>query len=616
MKNLTITLILMILSSSILLAQSNADADPNAVTNPHATTFTDDLFDHQFDFICGDASGEAGIETNGDYIYTSKWNGNKFFCYEIDGTFLGEFYITGVSEVRDMAYDGTYFYGAAANTALFEMDFVEQSGTLISTLTAPVDTRACAYDAEYDGFWGNNGSSDITLYDRAGSILNSFPCGAHSSYIGFARLNDAGNEWLYGFAMSGGVNLCDLVQMDPETGVETGVVFDAIGYSSSGAGFAGGLASFDTYEPGRWTLLGIIQNETIFGVEGGIAGPPPDLDLKLTWIPEPNTGFELGVEDIVIKVKNQGAVTQTDFDVQYRVDGSAWVTETVPGPLAMGESMDYTFATAYDFSAFDTYYIEGEVILAGDEYPENNSGDKTIQNYDPLEWCYYSITLWDDYGDGWNGGYVQIFGDGVEYINATLDAGSGPETIEFLVQDSAFLTAVWISGGWPYECSYIIYDLNGDPIFEDGIGGVDPTGGDIGYTSCWIPDFDAGVTNIISPHSGMLLGIESVIIEVKNFGAQTLSEIPVGFNLDGAGWINEIIPGPIEPDEEIEYTFIDSVNLSEIGTYFIEVCTFVPDDEDPLNDCQDEVIENLNCFYMDGTTSTESEYIEIGRAHV
>ncbi len=609
MKKLTSLFILMIFGSSILFAQMTTreqiesqgrvtitDVDPAARVNSHHSPFvTDDLFDHQFDFICGDASGEAGVETNGEYIYTSKWNGDGFFCYEMDGTFLGAFPVPGESAVRDLAYDGTYFYGAAASTALYEMDFVGQSGTLISTLTAAVATRACAYDAEFDAFWGNNWSDPITLYDRTGGILNQFNCGAYESYYGFAWLNDAGTSWLYGFAQAGGTSQAVIVQIDPYTGAETGVTFDAIVYSSTGTGIAGGLASFDSYAPGWWTLLGIIQNETIFGVEGGIAGPPPDLDLALKGILEPNSGFGLGVEDIVFRVKNQGAITQSNFDVQYRVDGGAWVTETISGPLAQGESIDYTFSTPYDFSAFGVYFIEGEVILAGDEHPENNSGDKEIENMDPSQFCLYSITMWDDYGDGWNGGYVQIFGDGVEFVNATLASGAGPETVEFLVQDGSFLTAVWTAGGWPYECSYAIYDMDGELIFEDGMGGVDPVGGDIDYASCTPPPpIDAGVTAILSPVSGLGLGVEAVTIIAKNFGLDPLAEVPVGFNLDATGWVNEIVPGPVAPGEEVEYTFTATVDLTEIGTYFLEACTFVPDDEDPLNDCTDVEVVNID----------------------
>ncbi len=612
MKNLTISLILMILSSSILLAQSNSDIDPNAITNPHATTFTDDLFDHQFDFICGDASGEAGIETNGDFIYTSKWNGEGFFCYEMDGTFLGWFEVPGTAAVRDMAYDGTYFYGAAASTALFEMDFVGQSGTLISTLTAAVATRACAYDAEYDGFWGNNWSDPITLYDRSGNILKQFDCGTHESYYGFARIyQTCEGPWLYGFAQSGGINSCDIVQIDPETGEETGVVFDAVGYSSTGTGIAGGLASFDCYAPGWWTILGIIQNENIFGVEGGGAGPGVCEDLSLQGILEPNTGFGLGIEDIIIKVKNVGYVTQNNFDVRYKVDGGVWITETVPNPLSGGETILYTFNQAYDFSEYGEYFIEAEVLHPEDENPDNNYADKTITNWDPSQWCNYSITMWDDYGDGWNGGFVQIFGDGVEYVNATLASGAGPETIEFLVADDSFLTAIWTAGGWPYECSYEIFDHGNNSIFQDGFGGVDPTGGDIGYASCEPPPpIDAGVIEIISPPEfGMLLGVEPVIIKVKNFGSETLSEIPVGFKFNEDDWVNEIIPGPLAHDEEVEYAFTDSVDLTVIELNYIVTCTFVPDDTMSINDCQSIEIYVPGDPYCDAWTNTEDEYI-------
>ena len=628
MKKLTSLFILMIFGSSMLFAQmhtpeqiaqkkmnangikpvmSIVDADINAVTNPHATTFTDELFDEQFQFICGDASGEAGIETNGDYIYTSLWNSTGFVCYEMDGTFLGTFQVPGEAGVRDLAYDGTYFYGAAASTALFEMDFVGQSGTLISTLTAAVATRAIAYNPDYDAFYGNNWSDPITLYDRTGGILNQFNCGAYESYYGFAWLNDAGTPWLYGFSQAGGASAAVIVQLDPETGAESGVTFDANVYSTTGAASAGGLAAFDTYAPGWWTILGILQNETIFGLEGGIAGPPPVLDLKLTGISEPNSGFGLGVEDVIIGVKNSGSETQSNFDVQYRVDGGTWVTEMIAGPLAMGESIVYTFTTSYDFSAFAEYYIEAEVILAGDEHPENNSGDKTIENWDPSAWCEYSLTMWDSYGDGWNGNTIQIFGDGVEYVNATIATGFGPETVYFNVGDGAFLTAVFTGTAWPEENTYEVYDSYGELIFADG---PTPTGGDIGYASCTPPEpIDAGVTAIISPVSGMLLGIEPVTVMVKNFGSESLAEIPVGFDLDAAGWVNEVVPGPVGPGEEVEYTFTATVDLTEIGTYFIEACTFVPGDVDPLNDCQDAEIVNAEGIYCEASTVTEDEWI-------
>ncbi len=84
---------------------------------------TDELFDLQFDWPVGVGGGEAGIECDGNYIYTSKWNGTSFCKYELDGTYIGPFNCGSAGSVRDMAFDGTYFYGAAANTTVYQMDF-------------------------------------------------------------------------------------------------------------------------------------------------------------------------------------------------------------------------------------------------------------------------------------------------------------------------------------------------------------------------------------------------------------------------------------------------------------------------------------------------------------
>jgi uncharacterized protein (TIGR02145 family) len=606
MKKLTNLFILMILGSSMLFAQinkneqienkdriTNTDVDPNAKVNPHATTFTDGLFDHQFDFPVSSVSGQRGIETNGNYIYTSRWYECKFYCYEMDGTYIGYFYVSGISGVRDMAYDGTYFYGTAANTTLYEMDFEGVSGTLISTLSAAVDTRACAYDPDYDAFWGNNWTSPITLYDRTGNIINQFFCGAHGSYYGFAYLNDAGNEWLYGFAQSGGINSCDIVQIDPVTGDETGVVYNAIEFSSSGTGIAGGLAAFDTYVPGYWTLLGVIQDETIFGVEGGTATPQPDIDLKITGIIEPNDGFGLGIENIIICIKNGGTITQSNFEVRYSVDSCAWITETVTGPIQQGETIEFTFITPYDFSEIGEHFIESEVIIPGDEIPSNNYRNKTIENWGTGIVCHHTITMWDDYGDGWNGGYVQIFGDGVELFNGTLASGSGPETFEFFVYQGTFLTAVFTPGGWPEECSYQVYAFHSDYlIFEDGIGGVAPEGGDIGYGSCEV--FDAGISEIYSPENGMNLGNEVVTVNLLNYGYQEIMNIPVGFTVDNDTMIMEIASGPISYGSSYEYTFTALADLSEPGQHNIEVCTFLDGDGNSNNDCLEKNIFNYS----------------------
>ena len=139
--------------SLIQMEQVN-DVDPDA--KPIGTIPpSDDLFDLQFSWPAGVGGGEAGIETNGNYIYTTKWNGDgEYYRYGMDGTYIEVFTIGSAQDVRDMAFNGTYFYGSAANTTVYELDLDNE--TLISQFTAPTACRAIAYNEDDDLFYGNN----------------------------------------------------------------------------------------------------------------------------------------------------------------------------------------------------------------------------------------------------------------------------------------------------------------------------------------------------------------------------------------------------------------------------------------------------------------------------
>ena len=90
--------------------------------------------------------------------------------------------------------------------------------------------------------------------------------------------------------------------------------------------------------------------------------------------------------------------------------------------------------------------------------------------------CEHSITLWDDYGDGWNGGFVNVYVDSNLALSVTLASGSGPETVYFDASTGSTIQTVWTASSWPEESSYCIYETNGLELGCDGLGGVAPTG--------------------------------------------------------------------------------------------------------------------------------------------
>jgi len=308
--------------------KSSLERDPNATIHSHHGSSTDELFDLQFSYPVGIGGGEAGIECDSNYFYTTKWNGNAFYKYELDGTYIGEFTVDGCpGSIRDLAYDGQYFYGAAADNTVYEMDFENQ--IVISTINAPIAVRAIAYDEYADGFWANNWSDTITLFDRNGTTLDSFPCGVFQSYYGFAWEDVLdGGPYLWGYGQDG-ATLNQLVQFDIATGLET-VIFD-VSIATPLTGIAGGLFISEGIVPGEWTIGGLCQNDMIWGLELGYTALPespaaptdvtviPDasgaLATEINWIcpTETVSGFPLQ-ELLEMRVYRDNELIYTDFE--------------------------------------------------------------------------------------------------------------------------------------------------------------------------------------------------------------------------------------------------------------------------------------------------------------
>ncbi|MEM7187688.1 MAG: GEVED domain-containing protein, partial [Bacteroidota bacterium] len=103
-------------------------------------------------------------------------------------------------------------------------------------------------------------------------------------------------------------------------------------------------------------------------------------DVGFTEITAPVTAQGLGMETITATLKNFGATPQSNFDVQYTINGGAAVVETFAGTLAPEEEVTYDFATQGDFTAVDTYNIVVSSDLTGDQQPSNDEAMVTIEN--------------------------------------------------------------------------------------------------------------------------------------------------------------------------------------------------------------------------------------------
>lgn len=451
-----IALLALFFSSGVLWAQSALDIAPKKAP---VTIATDDLFDLQFDWVVGVGGGEAGIETNGNYIYTSKWNGTgEYYKYNMDGSYVGQIMVTGAGAVRDLAFNGTYFYGAAAATTVFEMDL--DNAVKISQFTAPIAVRAIAYNEVDDAFYGNNWSDNITKFNSSGANLGSFPVGPiGTDYYGFAFDNySLGAPYLWGYAQTG-TTLNELVQIQLPGGTETGTYFDVGTVAAVGTGIAGGLCIDDNLVSGFWTIMGTSQNVDIWGLELCLSGPPLTNDVGISAIVSPVSGMNLGDEVVTVTVKNFGTAAQSNIPISYSMDGGTPVTATIAGPIAGGATVDYTFPGTVDLSAYGTYDFESCTYLAGDENPANDCKTKTVEN-SAGAYCDATTSTEDEYisnvlfgsidnTSGWQGGVA-------DYTAMSTEIAAGASefmTITNPVPYASDLVSVWVDWNMDYEFS-------------------------------------------------------------------------------------------------------------------------------------------------------------------
>lgn len=261
------TILFVFAFSFVLFAQQ--DADPNAgPVNPPSSIMAqwDVLLQFDASAISG-AAGNAGAEWDGTSFYTTRWASNLIHEYSADGTTLiREFSIPGVSGLRDLAYDGQYFYGGAAANTIYQMDF--STNTLIGTIPTTEAVRHIAYDSDNDAFWVGNWSTDIVLISRTGTELARITANPSvTSNYGSAYDNvSAGGPYLWVFSQGGGAGTPQFVnQLHLPDGTPTGVAHDVL--TDVGVGgtlsIAGGLFCMTDFASGFVTLGGLLQGNPI-----------------------------------------------------------------------------------------------------------------------------------------------------------------------------------------------------------------------------------------------------------------------------------------------------------------------------------------------------------------
>jgi hypothetical protein len=271
-------------SSKGVLAAHDSESAPGTFRQSNRG-FSRAMWDLEFNYSSGDSAGANGqaavILTPGGEFWTSRWQNDTIYRFNTSGQFLGPFTISNgaqtLSGIRAMTTDGTSIFAVNNTRTIFTIDPVRRTVTSQVTALASIDLRYITYDPTANsglgGFWVGNFSTDINLVARNGGVLQTIPASTHDLESVYSAVIDnasTGGPYLWVFTHSGGASQANIIQVDVNTGRQTGIMREVtadLGEAPEDLG--GGLFLTDQLFAGKTTLIGLLQGgpNRIFGYD-------------------------------------------------------------------------------------------------------------------------------------------------------------------------------------------------------------------------------------------------------------------------------------------------------------------------------------------------------------
>lgn len=356
--------------------------------------------------------------------------------------------------------------------------------------------------------------------------------------------------------------------------------------------------------------------------------PASDCDVKASEVTAPFDHTFTGSASIKVIVENYSNNPITDIPIAYSINNGTPVVETITETIDVLGSIEFEFATQYDFSQNPgmLHNVKVYTDLSCDTYRENDTVVSEILNVSCAPIPYSTSFDTDESRDGWlfedtnndgstwhfsSGGEVCVYYQGGSITandwlfsrcleleanklyklsfnykstgiywpqNIGISIGSGPESglmLTSLDEITDFIND-------EYEEKEILFTVQSTDSYYLGFNcfsDPDMLNTMINYVSISeLSETDIELNTIISPESSCELGSETVVVDVRNLCSQTLSDIPISYILDESIIVNETITDNILPGEYKTYEFETAADLSSSGDHSLKVyCSLVGD---------------------------------------
>ena len=206
-------------------------------------------------------NAEQAIATDGFFIYTASWmRPGEFNRYTPNGEYIETFYVENVGSIRNLSYDGTYFYGTEATNIIFKIDLDNQ--TLVDSIETDIpEIRHCSFNRQDGSLLAGSWNSLYRIDTASGTSQQIRDDLANVYSSAFDNLSSGGPYlWLFSqTSQNNGPSAC-IRQFNISTGEYTGKTHYLDDINLTNSSLAGGICASEYVCEGKFVLLADVQN--------------------------------------------------------------------------------------------------------------------------------------------------------------------------------------------------------------------------------------------------------------------------------------------------------------------------------------------------------------------
>lgn len=259
-------------------------------------------------------NAEQAVATDGFFIYTSSWQRpGEFNRYTPDGEYVETFFIENVGMIRNLSYDGTYFYGTEATNVILKLDLYNQI-VVDSIITDLNSIRHCSFNRQNGKLLAGDWNSLYSI-DTATGVSTRIRNDLENIYgSAFDNLSPGGPYlWLFSQTSQDNGPSAYIRQFSLSDGDFTDKAHYLDDIEISDVSLAGGICASAQILDGKYVLLANVQNpsghNTIAVYEIGRINSMVATDRKHGEI-QPNESVTIVIGEYVTETGNFNATVK------------------------------------------------------------------------------------------------------------------------------------------------------------------------------------------------------------------------------------------------------------------------------------------------------------------